>query len=110
MEVLLAEYGADTLIVKTALRYGLARAFGKIFPQNSFLGCDTVINIYGFRKVQILKKLGRESAPEEIFQSFNSLRVTTGHSNHMVGMTILKFISCNCPVSITGECCVSRDQ
>ena len=108
VEVLLAEDDADTLIVKTASRYGLARDVAARVEDNdvvcllihhclktnyslfkstkagtydiksiranllpkqtehilfshSFAGCDTVTNIFGIRKVKILKKLNSKT-------------------------------------------------
>ena len=43
---------------------------------HSFSGCDTVRNIFGIGKIKILKKLCQDSAPEEVFQTFNNLRAT----------------------------------
>ncbi len=42
---------------------------------HSFSGCDTVSSIYGFGKVNFLKKLCHNNAPEVVFETFNNLRV-----------------------------------
>ena len=120
---MLAEDDANTLTVKTALRYTLARdvelivgetdVFCLLIPHcletnyslfvstkagtydiksiranlppkqtehllfsHNFSGCDTVSNILGIGKMKILKMLCKNSAPEEVFQTFNNLRAT----------------------------------
>ena len=69
VEVLLAKDDADTLIVKTSLRYG-------------------------FGKVNNLKTLCQESAPEEVFQTFNNLRATKLNI-YEAGVTFFQYLYSN---------------